>query len=66
MPRRRPHSQWPYVRTSVLFIVGLAGVIYEAALWGLAKRTPDPTLSLLFAAMMGISVTTWPRNGNGR
>lgn len=56
----RSSSQWAYVRTTVLFIAGLVGVMYEAALWGLSNRTPDPTLSLLFAAMMGISVTTWP------
>ncbi len=59
-PRR---TQWAYVRTSVLFVCGLVGVMFEAALWGIAKRTPDPTLSLLFAAMMGISVTTWPKEG---
>lgn len=62
----KPHSRWPYIRTAVLFIAGLAGVVFEATLWGLAKRQPDPTLSLLFAAMMGISIGTWPKNGNGK
>ncbi len=60
MAVKQRHIVWSYVRTSILFCVGLLGVVYEAALWGFAKRTPDPTLSLLFAAMMGISVTTWP------
>lgn len=61
--KQRPIG-WAYLRTGLLFVVGLAGVIYEACLWGFAKRTPDPTLSLLFAAMMGISVTTWPKDGD--
>lgn len=62
----KPENRWPYVRTAVLFIAGLVGVAFEAALWGLAKRQPDPTLSLMFCAMMGLSIGTWPKNGGGK
>ena len=41
---------WPAVRDVILFFGGLVGVAHEA----LASGTPDPTLLLLYAAMMGL------------
>ena len=39
------------VRDTVLFVVGLAGIVYETV--GIPGR-PDPTLLLVFAAMVGL------------
>jgi hypothetical protein len=38
------------VRDAVLFLVGLAGIVYETV----GATGPDPTLLLLFAAMVGL------------
>jgi hypothetical protein len=41
---------WKAARDTILFVSGLAGVAYET----LSGKPPNPTLLLLFAAMMGL------------
>ena len=47
--RRTPRPPWPAVRDAILFMTGLAGIVYEA-LSGLER----PTLLLLYAALVGL------------
>jgi hypothetical protein len=42
---------WPFLRSVVLFFGGLFGVLYVTV-----TGNPDPTLLILFAAMMGLPV----------
>jgi len=43
-------SRWPAIRSGVLFVIGVVGVIHEA-FFTTANR---PALLVLFAAMMGL------------
>lgn len=43
-------SEWKLFRDILLFLGGLAGVGFEA----LAKSSPDPSLLVLFGAMLGL------------
>jgi hypothetical protein len=52
MTRRTPQPLWPFFREVALFLGGLLGIIYETVL---APR-PDPSLLLIFGAMMGLPI----------
>jgi hypothetical protein len=41
---------WPPSRDLILFLVGLAGVAHETII----SASPDPTLLLIFGAMLGL------------
>jgi hypothetical protein len=43
-------TQWANIRDVVLFVSGLAGVMYETVL----TSSERPTLLILFAAMLGL------------
>lgn len=43
-------SRLKVTRSAILFVVGLAGILYET----LAEHADRPTLLLLFAAMVGL------------
>lgn len=45
---------WAGVRTGVLFIVGLLGVLHET----FAEGAERPTLLILFGAMLGLSIVS--------
>ena len=45
-----PRDPWPRVRDIALFVAGILGIAYETAL----AKSPDPTLLLVFAAMLGL------------
>jgi hypothetical protein len=50
-------SDWEPLRTVILFFAGLVGVAYET----IFAHPPDPTLLIVFGAMMGIPL--FLRNG---
>jgi hypothetical protein len=57
-PHHPPHhSQWPAIRTIILFVAGLLGVAWETL-----HGPVEPSLLVMFAAMMGVSITTWPKD----
>jgi hypothetical protein len=43
---------WPFTRDVVLFAAGLFGVAYETVF----APSPDPTLLLVFGAMLGLPI----------
>lgn len=45
-----PRSRWPRIREISLFCSGLLGILYETV-W---KDAPDPSLLLIFGAMLGL------------
>jgi hypothetical protein len=47
----RTSSNWPAAREVILFVAGLAGVIYETL-----HGPVQPSLLVVFAAMMGLPI----------
>jgi hypothetical protein len=45
-----PKSRWPLTREVLLFVAGLAGLIFETVF----RSSPDPSLLLIFGAMLGL------------
>lgn len=53
----------PKIQAIVLFSVGIAGIVAEAVGHLVYVRTADPTLILVFAAMLGLPAVLQRRNG---
>ena len=47
---------WPFLRDVILFTAGIGGVTVLTVMWVAADREPNPSLMLLFTAMMGLPV----------
>lgn len=47
--------RWQLIRDIILFFSGLAGVAYQL----LAAKTVEPSLTVVFAAMMGLPAALW-------
>lgn len=47
--------RWILIRDIILFFSGLSGVAYQL----LAARTVEPTLTVVFSAMMGLPAALW-------
>lgn len=52
MTRRTPQQRWPFFREVALFLGGLLGILYETVL----APHPDPSLLLIFGAMLGLPI----------
>jgi hypothetical protein len=50
MSRRDYPRIWRLVRDAVLFVAGLVGIIQQTVI----AESPNPTLLLIFAAMVGL------------
>lgn len=46
---------WSNWRDKLLFFGGLAGVATLTLAWLIAERTPEPSLLVMFGAMMGLT-----------
>lgn len=55
-------KQWPFIRDSLLFLGGLAGVLHETVFTA-AER---PTLLILFAAMLGLPAFLRPAGSDDK
>lgn len=47
--------RWLLIRDIILFFSGLAGVVYQL----LGAKVVEPTLTVIFAAMMGLPAALW-------
>ena len=47
-------TRWPLIRDVTLFVGGFAGVAVLLSAWVVARRPPDPSFLVIFAAMMGL------------